>query len=87
MTKEYLAQITNFSFDAQSILGKLDTTALFVAGVILVAFLVLSMALDHHWKNYGVTKKQIKHLRQVYFGVSGLFLAGMIAGLLVSLLS
>ena len=86
MTKEYLAQITNFSFDVESLIGTLETSFLFVGGVVLVVFLVLSMALNHHWENYGVTDEQIKHLRQVYFGVSGLFLLGMVVGLLTFLL-
>jgi ABC-type polysaccharide/polyol phosphate export permease len=47
----------------------------------VVAFIVISMALTYHWRNYNVNSKLVGRLTRVYFWVSGIFLAGMAAAL------
>lgn len=82
MTKEYYAQITNFNFSPESVLSAFGSIALFSAGLVGVIFIVLSVVLEHHWKEHGVTKKQINRLRYIYFGGAGVLFAVMLISLM-----
>lgn len=49
--------------------------------VIVLVFVVISVALTYHWKNYNVNSVLVRRLRRVYFWVSGIFLAAMVIAL------
>lgn len=82
MTRQYYAQITNFNFSPEGILSGLGTIALFAAGVLCVVFIALSVILEHHWKEHGVTKEQISRLRRIYFGGAGVLFIVMLVSLI-----
>lgn len=65
----------------------IETIFFILAGIVLLAFSIVSVVLYHHWTAYGVGKKQVKRLRTVYFGVSAVWIALMAAGTLTILLS
>lgn len=50
--------------------------------VIILIFIVVSVALTYHWKNYNVDSKVVKRIKKVYFGVSGVFLLAMLVGVI-----
>ena len=50
--------------------------------VIILIFIVVSVALTYHWKNYNVDSKVVKRIKKVYFGVSGIFLLAMLVGVI-----
>ena len=59
--------------------------AIFVGGIVVILFLVVTIILNHHWGNYGVTKSQIKKLRIIYFVISGILLTTMVASFIILL--
>jgi len=44
--------------------------ALGAFGVALLFFLILSWVLNYHWSRYGITSRELKLARRIYFGVS-----------------
>jgi len=54
--------------------------------VIILIFIVVSVALTYHWKNYNVDSKVVRRIKKVYFWVSGGFLLAMfVSAILYSL--
>lgn len=50
--------------------------------VIILIFIVVSVALTYHWKNYNVDSKVVRRIKRVYFWVSGVFLLAMLVGVI-----
>ncbi len=63
--------------------GTADIALWVVLVGILLVYVVVSIILEHHWKNYGITRNQIKKLRYIYFGVSGVLIITMIASFVI----
>ncbi|MEX0877258.1 MAG: hypothetical protein WDZ40_00150 [Candidatus Spechtbacterales bacterium] len=82
MTKEYYAQISRLDFNPETIISGLSSMALFVAGLVFAAFIILSVVLNHHWKEHGVTKEQIQRLRRIYFTGAGVLFGIMLISLI-----
>lgn len=47
-------------------------------GSAFLIFLAIGVILNYHWVHYGISSVQIKLARVIYFGVSGVLLAGML---------
>lgn len=50
--------------------------------ILLFAFIILSIILEHHWKLYGIMAENIKKVRLWYFGISSILLLTMLTVLL-----
>lgn len=50
--------------------------------VIILIFIVVSVALTYHWKNYNVDSKVVRRIKRVYFWVSGVFLLAMLVSVI-----
>lgn len=48
----------------------ISTSAIILAGIVAIFFIVASWAFVHHWGSYGITAKQTKMLYSVYLSVS-----------------
>lgn len=46
-------------------------------GLVLPVFVIISVILNYHWTRYGISLGQIRKVRAIYFGVSGILLVGM----------
>ena len=51
--------------------------------VIILIFIVVSVALTYHWKNYNVDSKVVKRVKKVYFLVSGSLLLAMLVSVIL----
>jgi len=49
-------------------------TFIFV-GVVSISFIIISIVLNFHWKNYGINIKDVSKLRRTYFSVAFVILA------------
>lgn len=76
-------QVVNSFVDGKLNLDLFKIFAIFVGGIVVVLFVVVSIILNHHWGNYGVTKDQIKKLRVIYFTTSGILLIIMVISLII----
>ena len=52
--------------------------------LVMVFFAVITVILNYHWKQYGVTVESLKRLRKIYFSVSGVIMAAMTVILIYS---
>lgn len=43
--------------------------------LLVVFFAAITLIMNYHWKQYGITPKTLKRLRKIYFSVSGILLA------------
>ena len=41
---------------------------------LLIFFGIITLILNYHWKQYGITEKTMKRLRRIYYSVSGVLI-------------
>lgn len=84
---QYFAQLAQDNASGTFLDSAVNIVVFVFAAFVVVAFAVVSVVLNHHWVSHGVTVKQIKLFRKVYFGIAALLLAGMSAGIAVYLIA
>lgn len=48
-----------------------------IYAIVVLIFVVVSVAITYHWKNYNVDSAMVGRLKKAYFLVSGAFLLAM----------
>jgi len=48
-----------------------------IYAIVILIFVIVSVAITYHWRNYNVDSKMVGRLKKVYFLVSGAFLLVM----------